>query len=317
MCTFSCVLTFTGLLACPSVLDLEYSHFLLEYPPIRAWPISKWNLNWSYLFTEVWWVEFSLYSKNEFTMAASIRKKNIYFHAFLEFLPTLYILLYKSNMSINPYEWLYWWATRGWGILCLDEPSLLTQCVATVGCDNVERNFTRNFPVSFQAVAVTNLLFLFWNVLCSQCCIFGGFWNKDGKFFLFAWTVPAASMSCLFKWIERGYNPETPSNFWNNLKVTPLDDTPPKLGFVVSAIWWSCFGFTPMTDTKKQKSWCRLWARRYWDIPVLIGPVLGLGWSVLGITLGQGSWHLSRKSPWWVLGRPMLKGNMRLRLRCI
>ena len=28
--------------------------------------------------------------------------------------------------------------------------------------------------------------------------------------------------------IERGYNPETPSNFWNNLKVTPLDDTPTK-----------------------------------------------------------------------------------------
>ena len=27
---------------------------------------------------------------------------------------------------------------------------------------------------------------------------------------------------------ERGYNPETPSNFWNNLKVTPLDDTPTK-----------------------------------------------------------------------------------------
>ena len=27
---------------------------------------------------------------------------------------------------------------------------------------------------------------------------------------------------------ERGYNPETPSNFWNNLKVTPLDDTPIK-----------------------------------------------------------------------------------------
>ena len=25
---------------------------------------------------------------------------------------------------------------------------------------------------------------------------------------------------------ERGYNPETPSNFWNNLKVTPLDDSP-------------------------------------------------------------------------------------------
>ena len=27
---------------------------------------------------------------------------------------------------------------------------------------------------------------------------------------------------------ERGYNPETPSNFWNNPKVTPLDDTPTK-----------------------------------------------------------------------------------------
>ena len=28
--------------------------------------------------------------------------------------------------------------------------------------------------------------------------------------------------------LERGYNPETPSNFWNNLKVIPLDDTPTK-----------------------------------------------------------------------------------------
>ena len=27
---------------------------------------------------------------------------------------------------------------------------------------------------------------------------------------------------------ERGYNPETPSNFGYNLKVTPLDDTPTK-----------------------------------------------------------------------------------------
>ena len=44
--------------------------------------------------------------------------------------------------------------------ICLDEPTLLTQCVATVGCDNVDRNFTGNFPVSFQAVAVRNLLFL-------------------------------------------------------------------------------------------------------------------------------------------------------------
>ena len=25
---------------------------------------------------------------------------------------------------------------------------------------------------------------------------------------------------------ERGYNPETPSNFWYNSKVVPLDDTP-------------------------------------------------------------------------------------------
>ena len=25
---------------------------------------------------------------------------------------------------------------------------------------------------------------------------------------------------------ERGYNPETPSNFWYNPKIVPLDDTP-------------------------------------------------------------------------------------------
>ena len=204
MWTFSCVFTFTALLACVSVLDLEYSHFLLEYPPIRAWPISKWNLNWSYLFMEVRHVEFSLYSKNEFTTATSIRKKNRYFNAFLEFLPTLYLLWYWSNESMKLYNLFYWWATSGWGILCLDEPILLTQCAVTVGCDNVETNFTGNFPVSFQAVAVRNLLFLSWNVLCSPCCIFGGLWNKDGKFFLFTSTVPAASMPCLFKWIRRG-----------------------------------------------------------------------------------------------------------------
>ena len=29
---------------------------------------------------------------------------------------------------------------------------------------------------------------------------------------------------------ERGYNPETPSNFRNNPKATPLDDTPTKAG---------------------------------------------------------------------------------------
>ena len=45
-------------------------------------------------------------------------------------------------------------------VSCLDEPILLTQCVATVGCDNVNTNFTGNFPVYFQAVAVRNLLFL-------------------------------------------------------------------------------------------------------------------------------------------------------------
>ena len=41
---------------------------------------------------------------------------------------------------------------------------------------------------------------------------------------------------------ERGYNPETPSNFWNNLKVTPLDDTPTKAGIggvchLVKLLW--------------------------------------------------------------------------------
>ena len=107
MWTFSCVFTFTGLLACVSVLDLEYSHFLLEYPAIRAWPISKQNLNWSYLFTEVRHLEFSLYSNNEFTTAASIRKKNRYFHAFLKFLPTLYLLQYWLNASIKLYDLLY------------------------------------------------------------------------------------------------------------------------------------------------------------------------------------------------------------------
>ena len=25
---------------------------------------------------------------------------------------------------------------------------------------------------------------------------------------------------------ERGYNPETPTNFWNNPKIVPLDDMP-------------------------------------------------------------------------------------------
>ena len=41
---------------------------------------------------------------------------------------------------------------------------------------------------------------------------------------------------------ERGYNPETPSNFWNNLKVTPLHDTPTEAGIsgvcqLVKLLW--------------------------------------------------------------------------------
>ena len=51
---------------------------------------------------------------------------------------------------------------------------------------------------------------------------------------------------------ERGYNPETPSNFQNNPKATPLDDTPTEAGIggachLVKLPW-----LHPVTDTKKQ-----------------------------------------------------------------
>ena len=51
---------------------------------------------------------------------------------------------------------------------------------------------------------------------------------------------------------ERGYNPETPSNFRNNLKETPLDDTPTEAGIggachLVKLLW-----LHPMADTRKQ-----------------------------------------------------------------
>ena len=51
---------------------------------------------------------------------------------------------------------------------------------------------------------------------------------------------------------ERGYNPENPSNFWNNLKATPLDDTHAEAGIggachLVKLLW-----LHPMTDTRKQ-----------------------------------------------------------------
>ena len=38
---------------------------------------------------------------------------------------------------------------------------------------------------------------------------------------------------------ERGYNPGTPSNFWNNLKVIPLDDTPTeaRIGGACHLLW--------------------------------------------------------------------------------
>ena len=59
----------------------------------------------------------------------------------------------------------------------------------------------------------------------------------------------------LHKWsprAERGYNPETPSNFRNNPKATPLDDTPTEAGIggachLVKLLW-----LHPMTDTSKQ-----------------------------------------------------------------
>ena len=51
---------------------------------------------------------------------------------------------------------------------------------------------------------------------------------------------------------ERGYNPETPSNFWNNPKATPLDDTPTEAGIggachLVKLPW-----LHPTMDTRKQ-----------------------------------------------------------------
>ena len=51
---------------------------------------------------------------------------------------------------------------------------------------------------------------------------------------------------------ERSYNPETPSNFQNNPKATPLDDTPTEAGIggachLVKLPW-----LHPVTDTKKQ-----------------------------------------------------------------
>ena len=50
-------------------------------------------------------------------------------------------------------------------------------------------DFTGNLPVSFQAIAVRNLLFLCWNVLCLPCCILGGFMGK-------LWYVPAICTNC-------------------------------------------------------------------------------------------------------------------------
>ena len=60
---------------------------------------------------------------------------------------------------------------------------------------------------------------------------------------------------------ERGYNPETPSNFWNNLKVTPLDDTPTKAGIAGVCHLVRLFWLHPHD--------------RHQEAVVLIRPVLG------------------------------------------
>ena len=66
---------------------------------------------------------------------------------------------------------------------------------------------------------------------------------------------------------ERGYNPETPSNFQNNPKQHHWMTHPPKLKLVVPVIWWNCLGFTP------------------WQTP----RSSSLDWASIEVTLGQGS----------------------------
>ena len=51
---------------------------------------------------------------------------------------------------------------------------------------------------------------------------------------------------------ERGYNPETPSNFRNNPKATPLDDTPTEAGIGGACHLVKLLKLHPMTDTRKQ-----------------------------------------------------------------
>ena len=51
--------------------------------------------------------------------------------------------------------------------------------------------------------------------------------------------------------IERGYNPETPSNFWTNSKATPLDDTPTEAEIGGACHLVKLFWLHPMTDTRK------------------------------------------------------------------
>ena len=129
---------------------------------------------------------------------------------------------------------------------------------------------------------------------------------------------------------ERGYNPEILNYFWNNPKDSTIGwhvhlsqdwlGLPSGEAALASPIW--------QTPSNSSLDWARCWGNTQvrlgesgWDqhwgnTGSRLSEIsrLGLGWSVLGITLGQGSWHLSRTSPGGVLGRPMLRGNRRLRL---
>ena len=112
----------------------------------------------------------------------------------------------------------------------------------------------------------------------------------------------------LFFKFERGYNPETPSNFPYHSKVV-LIRWHAHLGWD----WWRLPSgeaalASPLWQTPSNSSldWAIVGVALGPDLEVSVWVLVSQCW---GITLGQGSWHLSRMSPGRVQGEGLCWGQ--------
>ena len=160
---------------------------------IKAIATLWWKSRCAYFFFGFLCVGHSFHRMNAFTIEALTRNHIIYFHAFFVKWPTMYSVRNWSWWSTPFMYWLYNDKLYGWLTCTVWWPTRWLACTIILGSLFVLSTLTGFLschPVATRFVAP------YWNVLCSPCIIFPGFFTLSGICHLFCQTVPQAYILC-------------------------------------------------------------------------------------------------------------------------